>query len=115
MALAPSSLACWIMISNASWRVRSHRLLNREMFPPTIVCSPAPMVPNRERERTTMPRTTPRLRAIRAPGRSNAVVTFSWDTMLVSDPPVDFDYRLFVFHNGLQEIVADAVARGAVD
>ena len=30
-----------------------------------------------ERERTTIPRTTPKLRLMRKPGRSNAVVTFS--------------------------------------
>ena len=31
------------------------------MLPPTIVCKLAPIVPKIERERTTMPRTSPRV------------------------------------------------------
>ena len=31
------------------------------MLPPIGVCKPAPMVPGTERERTMMPRTTPRV------------------------------------------------------
>jgi hypothetical protein len=31
------------------------------MFPPTIVCKLAPMVPKIERDRTTIPRTTPKV------------------------------------------------------
>src|SRR5262245_8122076 len=45
------------------------------MLPPTIVCSAAPRLPMMLRERTTMPRTMPRLRTMRWPGKSNAVVT----------------------------------------
>src|ERR1700685_2944277 len=45
------------------------------MFPPTILCKAAPTLPTMLRERTTMPRTMPRLRVMRCPGSSNAVVT----------------------------------------
>ena len=48
-----------------------------EIFPPKIVCRPAPKVPITERERTTTPRTTPRLRRIVHPGSSKAVVVIS--------------------------------------
>src|SRR5258705_3963112 len=45
------------------------------MLPPMRVCSVAPMLPTMLRERTTMPRTTPRFRTVRCPGRSKPVVT----------------------------------------
>src|SRR3954464_6126646 len=45
------------------------------MLPPKIVCSPAKNEPTMERERTTMPRTTPRFCAMSQPGSSSAVVT----------------------------------------
>src|ERR1017187_2872590 len=69
------------MRSKASLRVCSQSLLKSEMLPPTMVCKLAPMVPTMERERTTIPRTTPRLRFTRKPGSSNAVVTNSCGTM----------------------------------
>jgi len=45
------------------------------MLPPTSVCNPAPIVPKIERERTTIPRTTPSVRVTRNPSSSNCVVT----------------------------------------
>src|SRR4051812_45967851 len=45
------------------------------MLPPKIVCSPAKNEPTMERERTTMPRTTPKFCAMSQPGNSSAVVT----------------------------------------
>src|SRR6266850_5557089 len=45
------------------------------MLPPNSVCSDAPMLPTMLRERTTIPRTTPRLLTVRWPGSSKAVVT----------------------------------------
>ncbi|MNC39860.1 hypothetical protein D3C76_1858690 [compost metagenome] len=45
------------------------------MLPPKIVWRPPSKLPTIERERTVMPRTTPRLRAMRKPGSSKAVVT----------------------------------------
>src|SRR5688500_6650297 len=39
------------------------------------------MVPNTDRERTTTPRTTPRLDTIRNPGRSKAVVVMLYGTI----------------------------------
>src|ERR1019366_5604638 len=80
-ALAPSASACCSMRSKASLRVCSQSLLKSEMLPPTMVCKLAPMVPTMERERTTIPRTTPRLRFTRKPGSSHAVVTNSCGTM----------------------------------
>src|SRR5579885_39399 len=115
MASAPRSLACCIIRLNESSRVCSHNFVNSEMLPPTIVCSPAPIVPTMERERTTMPRTIPRLRLTRKPGSSNAVVTYSCGTMPASYPPVDLDDRRILLHDGLFQLVADAVASGAVD
>src|ERR1700681_1337701 len=47
------------------------------MLPPNRVCSAAPIDPTKLRERTTMPRTMPRLRTTQWPGSSNAVVTLS--------------------------------------
>src|SRR5215475_14422861 len=47
------------------------------MLPPKSVCRPATKVPKTLRDRTTMPRTTPRLRTVRCPGSSKAVVTRS--------------------------------------
>src|SRR5689334_2273398 len=44
------------------------------MLPPKRLWIPAPIVPTIERERTTIPRTMPRLRLIRKPGRSWADV-----------------------------------------
>src|SRR5271156_26742 len=45
------------------------------MLPPTSVCRLAPRVPKTDRERTTIPRTTPRFLTILYPGSSRAVVT----------------------------------------
>src|SRR5437763_4528476 len=44
------------------------------MLPPNIVCTAAPTVPKTDRDRTTTPRTTPRLSTIRNPGTSKPVV-----------------------------------------
>src|SRR5215472_1877354 len=103
------------MSSNASLRVCSQRLVNSEMLPPTMVCRLAPIVPTMERERTTIPRTTPRLRLTRKPGNSNAVVTYSCGTMPASYTPVDFDHRRIFHHDGFFQFVADAGASGAID
>src|SRR5881397_3235001 len=75
MAFAPRSAAWSSMRAKASSRVFSHSPVKSVMSPPTSVCSVPPSVPNRLRERTTMPRTTPRFRTIRWPGSSKAVVT----------------------------------------
>lgn len=45
------------------------------MLPPTSVCNPAPIVPKIDRERTTIPRTTPSVLVTRKPSSSNCVVT----------------------------------------
>src|SRR5262245_12878206 len=50
------------------------------MLPPTSVWNAAPMLPRMLRERTTMPRTTPRFRVTAWPGSSNAVVTIFGST-----------------------------------
>src|SRR5579885_2821275 len=112
-ALAPSSEACSIIRSKASARVCSQSFVNSEMLPPTIVCNPAPIVPNSERERTTIPRTTPRFCLIRYPGSSNAVVTFSCGTMHFSFAPVDQDDRLVFFTDHLFEAIVEAELRSA--
>src|SRR5450432_389032 len=114
-ALAPICPACWIMSSKASWRVRSHRLLKSEMLPPTMVCRLAPKVPTMERERTTMPRTTPRLRFTRKPYSSNAVVTFSWGTTSASRAPVDFDHGRILHDNAFLQPVTGAPQGHAID
>src|SRR5476651_637352 len=44
------------------------------MFPPKIAWMPAPKFPMIERDRTMMPRTTPKDVATRKPGSSNVVV-----------------------------------------
>src|SRR5205809_5595184 len=75
MAFAPRSAAWASMRAKASSRVFSHSPVKSVMSPPTSVCSVPPSVPNKLRERTTMPRTTPRFRTIRWPGNSRAVVT----------------------------------------
>src|SRR5262249_43513834 len=51
------------------------------MFPPPSCWKAAPMLPTTLRERTVMPRTTPRFRTIRAPSMLNAVVTH-WGSMV---------------------------------
>jgi hypothetical protein len=45
------------------------------MLPPNRLCKPPKKFPTIERERTVMPRTTPKLRTSLKPGNSNAVVT----------------------------------------
>ena len=54
--------------------VRSHSWVYRVMFPPTIVCRVAPKVPMIERERTTMPRTSPNVWTVVYPSIAKAVV-----------------------------------------
>ena len=51
------------------------------MLPPTSVCSPAPIVPKIDRERTVIPRTTPSVRTTRKPSSSNCVVTMLCGTI----------------------------------
>src|SRR5204863_7917122 len=55
-------------------RVRSASSVKSEILPPNIVCKLAPTVPKTDRDRTTTPRTTPRLSTNRNPGTSNPVV-----------------------------------------
>src|SRR6185312_9653916 len=45
-----------------------------EIWPPNKVWRPPAILPSTLRERTVMPRTTPRLRTTRKPGRSTLVV-----------------------------------------
>ena len=52
-------------MANASARVFSHSSEKSVMFPPTRVCSEPPIVPKIDRERTVIPRTTPRVRLTR--------------------------------------------------
>src|SRR5579871_6897585 len=85
------------------------------MFPPTMVCNPAPIVPTMERERTTIPRTIPRLRFTRKPGNSNAVVTFSCGTMPASYAAVNLDHRFILDEDRFLQPVANSIAAGAVD
>src|SRR5947209_3416125 len=47
------------------------------MLPPINVCSPAPIVPTMDLERTMMPRTTPSVFTTRWPLSSNAVVVIA--------------------------------------
>src|SRR6267154_3737759 len=47
------------------------------MLPPNSDCSPPNRLPTIERERTVMPRTTPRLLTILYPGSASAVVTMA--------------------------------------
>src|SRR6202167_5402772 len=61
------------------------------MVPPTSVCNPAPIVPKMDRERTTIPRTTPSVRVTRKPSSSNCVVTMLFDTILPGLVPVASD------------------------
>src|ERR1035441_8399194 len=114
-ALAPSAPACLSISSKASLRVCSQRLLNSEILPPIMVCKPAPMVPTMERERTTMPRTTPRLRVTRQPGSSKAVVTFSWGTMRAPGKTIDFDHRRILDDDAFLQLIVYPHAGGAVD
>jgi hypothetical protein len=65
MALAPTWLPCCTMISKASSRARSQSWVYSVMFPPKRVWMEAPKLPMMLRERTVMPRTTPRLAVMR--------------------------------------------------
>ena len=51
------------------------------------------MVPTMERERTTIPRTTPKFLRMRKPGRSNVVVMLLCGTIDSSRAPVDVHLR----------------------
>src|SRR6185312_3169333 len=77
-ALAPSCSACCSIRLKDSSLVLSQRSLRSVMFPPTSVCSPAPMVPNTDLERTIIPRTTPSVRETRYPSRSKEVEVMLW-------------------------------------
>src|SRR5487761_61360 len=81
MAFPPRSAACSINNSSASSRVFSHMSVKSVIFPPTIVCSDAPIFPKMLRERTMIPRTSPSVRTTRYPGSSNAVVTMPISTL----------------------------------
>jgi hypothetical protein len=48
--------------------------VNRLMLPPSRVCSEPPIVPKMERDRTVIPRTTPRFWATLYPSTVNVVV-----------------------------------------
>jgi hypothetical protein len=73
-ALAPACRACSSIIAKASPRVFSHNSVKRVILPPARVCRAPPMVPKIDRERTVMPRTTPRLFTTWWPTISKAVV-----------------------------------------
>ena len=60
------------------------------MSPPTSVCSPAPIVPNTERERTMLPRTTPSVLSIRYPSSVNAVVVIACEMAADMTLPVAY-------------------------
>lgn len=77
MAFAPNSDAWLIIRSKASLRVFSHNSVSNVMLPPTSVCSPAPIVPNSDRDLTIIPLTSPMLRVTRQPSRVKVVVTIS--------------------------------------
>src|ERR1700676_1325627 len=59
------------------------------IFPPISVCRPATKFPTTLRDRTTMPRTTPRFFVIRHPGNPKAVVTSVRSTFGMGGFPVD--------------------------
>src|ERR1700675_123640 len=75
MALAPAAAACSSMSWKASSRARSHSSVYSVILPPKSVWIVAPMLATTLRERTVMPRTTPRLEATRYPSNVKAVVT----------------------------------------
>jgi len=54
IALAPLSAAWRDISSKASSRAFSQRFVNAVMFPPTMVCSEPPIVPNMDRDRTVI-------------------------------------------------------------
>ncbi len=60
IALAPIWAACSSIRSKASWRARSHSSVYSVMLPPKSVWMVAPRLTMRLRERTVIPRTTPR-------------------------------------------------------
>src|SRR5262249_32727929 len=66
-------------------------------------------------ERTTIPRTTPRLRRTRRPGSSKAVVTFSWGTIPASYVLIDLDHRFILLNYGQQQTVLNPIAARAQD
>src|SRR5215470_4122366 len=96
MAFAPICSAWRAIRSKASCRACSHISVQSVMLPPKRLWMPAPIVPTIERERTTMPRTMPRLRRTRKPGRSWAEV--------VNDRSSTFDPRA-----GLARLFRDQV------
>jgi hypothetical protein len=72
--------------------------------PPTSVCKPAPRVPKIDRDRTTIPRTIPRLFVTLKPGISNVVVVTSWEIMLensLSNAPIRLVEQLDDMHDPL--------------
>src|SRR3954451_12660824 len=79
-ALAPWRCAWASRMSNASSRVRSHKVVSIAICPPKIVSILAPMVPRSDRERTVTPRTTPRDSTIRYPSRVKVVEVMSGST-----------------------------------
>src|SRR5687767_2632878 len=76
-AFAPSSSAWRSIRAKASARVVSQSSSKSVMLPPTIVCSAPPIVPTIERDRTVIPRTTPRDRVTRNPSRAGLVVVMA--------------------------------------
>src|SRR5688500_13057552 len=73
-AFAPSSSAWRSIRAKASARVFSQSSSKSVMLPPTIVWRAPPIVPTIERDRTVIPRTTPRDRVTRNPSRAGQVV-----------------------------------------
>src|SRR5687767_2719082 len=76
-AFAPSSSAWRSIRAKASARVVSQSSSKSVMLPPTIVWSAPPIVPTIERDRTVIPRTTPRDRVTRKPSRAGLVVVMA--------------------------------------
>src|SRR6185312_16082510 len=79
-ALAPTSRACCSISANASPLAVSHSSVSSVMLPPISVCSPAPIEPITDRDRTVMPRTTPSDFVVRYPSSAFAVVVIARDS-----------------------------------
>src|SRR5580692_4698910 len=73
MALAPILRACEIMSWKDSSRADSHRSENIPALPPKRVRNPPAMLMGRDRVRTVIPRTTPKVLRTRNPASSNVV------------------------------------------
>src|SRR5215475_6449200 len=92
-ALAPSCPA-WVNIwLNASSLARSQSDVYKEIFPPNRLCKPAPIFPTIDRDRTMMPRTTPRDFTTRYPVSSKQVVVRGCVWLMSADIEHDVEVR----------------------